>query len=521
MFTLFEPYKHGDYTQCVYVCAVFLIWVSSSFSFQGMGQLSPDQANGNGHSILSNRLKRKLSNENLPHGYNGNNTNKENNRDNQANKMSNTVIINLDDVNSMDDSLFYGPMDTNHNGSMNGSRKKKRDSNGVNGYASNKSDRNNSNDNCYKKNYQHDFSNLDSQDLEIVNDDLNDLLASALITFGVDFEFVHNSYFQKFITQLVNFSSANKNYRLPTPDKLSTVNLSNLIRKFDYETTKIFCDCESIIISFDSNKESNVVSSTTRIDPKDKEADNSSKGGTGNLNVNLFITSANSSTQLFYKSISSSSQSSFEQSFETSSLDDNLKSLNNQIDSLINKIGSDRINAVILPYEDSKSCELIYLYLSGCHNHIVPLTNSYQLFHHLLCDICKIPSISKLLTQCMTLFREFESNFTDFQEENQKHWKQVFQSDNLKIYEHFLNNEATTKNTYWISLNLMLCWFLVAQSSITKRFEMISDDSSNSYLKNILDKIELDENQMDDFFKHISVLFNFLTPFINGKFVYL
>lgn len=475
-----------------------------------MNQMSPDSdsknSNGkNGHSILTNKLKRKLTTE-MPHVFNVglNNTNKENNKDHHKNNgMNNTVIINLDDVNSMDDSLFYNPLENGHNGS-NGCKKKKRDSNGTNGFGNNKPDRNYNN-----RNYKHDFSNLDSQDLEIVNDDLNDLLASALITFGIDFEFIHNSYFQKFITQLVNFSSANKNYRLPSPEKLSSVNLSNLIRKFDYETTKVFSDCESIVISFDCNKENYTPQTIV------------STNSTSSLDVNLYITSSNNNCHLFYKSISNTTdKNSLEQNFDTSSLDENLKSLNNQIDSLINKIGSDRIIAVILPYEDSKSSELIYSYLSGCHNHIVPLTNSYQLFHHLLCDICKIPSISKLLSQCMTLFREFEINFTDFQEENQNHWKQVFESDNLKIYKHLLNNEPSNKNTYWISLNLMLCWFLVAKSSITNRFENIpeDEDSANHYLKVVLDKMDFDLSKIEEFFTQISALFNFLTPFINGNY---
>ena len=66
----------------------------------------------------------------------------------------------------------------------------------------------------------------------------------------------------------------------------------------------------------------------------------------------------------------------------------------------------------------------------------------------------------------------------------------------------------------------MLCWFLVAKSSITNRFENIpeDEDSANHYLKVVLDKMDFDLSKIEEFFTQISALFNFLTPFINGNY---
>lgn len=534
--------------------------------------------NYHGSQSSTNKLKRRLSQINHANnnGSSNGHTNKEN-KEHSTNKTgtpNNTVVINLDEVHSLDESVFFNTIDNgfnnNHHHGMNGNRKKAKSLNsretvitngrhqesipklinvkgnatpggGSNGVvsvlASGVNGKSTPTNGFSQKDNENNFSQYKcSNDIDIVQDDLNDLLASALISTGIDFNFISNPYFQKYISQLVSYSAgnSNKNYHLPSVENLSLVNLGNLVRKFEYETAKRFSECDSIIVSFDWNKDSPIEHT---IGTKNL---NVIRGGelqrtNGDLDVNLLISSSNVYSQLFFKTISFQNKtfdsSSNSDSESQSSVDVNLKSLNNQVDSLINKIGSDRINAVILPYDDGKSSELIYSYLSACHNHIVPLTNSYQLFHHLLCDICRIPSIHKLLTQCINLFQELAFNFTEFQEANQQHWKRVFESDNMKISKHFLKDQqcsttSTKNNTYWISLNLVLCWFLVAKSSIIELLtcpavESTSDSDKSSSTNNgdastLLEKLNLEPDQIEEFFNQISVLFNFLTPFINA-----
>lgn len=477
--------------------------------------------NGNGMLVSSKLKRQKLSPpHDAPNGGGGlgnlSTTNKENKE--QHNTVLNgannsTVVINLDDVNAFDESMFFNPL--NQNGistPINGSRKKKRpDSsaiNGSNGHSNGRHEKNRGNG------FHADFSNFNSSDLEIVHDDLNDLLASALISAGMDFDFIANPYFQKFIAQLVSLSGTNKNYRLPSADKLSTVNLTNLVRKFDYETAKIFSECDSIVVSFDWNNHKNEALSCT---------------GKRNLDVNLLISTSNYYSQLFFKTIPSLGDST-----SVAVAEENLKSFNNQIDSLVDKIGSDRINAVILPHDEGRlSSELICSYLSACHSHIVPLGNSYQLFDRLLCDICKIPSFHKLLAQCVGLFKDLAFNFAQFKEDNENHWKRVIESDSMKICKHLLKQSPSSAKNYWVSLNLILCWFIVARESIIKLFHKLADEdndddddddgsgSSKNALTSLLDKFNIDADQIDHFFGKISVLFNFLTPFITGKWLFV
>ncbi|UXI19277.1 Dihydrolipoyllysine-residue acetyltransferase component of pyruvate dehydrogenase complex [Sarcoptes scabiei] len=472
-----------------------------------------------------------------------------------------------------------------------------------------------------------------SSDADLYNDDINDLLMSALISQGIELDFVQNSYFQKFINTLVKYSSTVQpnSYRLPDVDRFTTCYVNSLVEKFDYETAKLFFECDSIVIAFDSvvqNRENPLVISNT--DSKLKSSSPLSSVYVPNngrrLNVNLLISIANSTLSLYYKTIICSSpqsasntpsiksetmeevnkdddvaedeaiasssdekeksvkeepessgkiksDTSLEQKFQSkkkSSLNGNvndaddensvyLKFLNNQIDSLINKLGPDQVNAVILPYKDPQTSNLITSYLSACHSHIVPLTNSFLQFNELLCDICCTPTISSLIKQSIDLFKELETNLFDFQQENQKLWRQVFEADKLKIFNFldsqtqqkphqnddgemngvgspqslpssfsssssssiFLNSitssssSSTSPQSDWISLYLMFSWFSVASDCISKLFTFADDD--DTCLQKILNKFNLQsETDLKKFFDSISIVFNFLTPFIKA-----
>ena len=545
--------------------------------------------NGKENSLIIHEPTKKLTNNN--HNQNG------------GLNSNNTVVINLDDMSMMsnhnlqDDPIYFNQLGNGHEESlivtMNGNghlRKRKRDnslssssSSSLNNNnssnftgkstafmhngASNDIDlRNNNNNGVHNNvngNNSMELTELASQDIDILHDDLNDILMSALISHGIELDFIKNSYFEKFISKLVKFCTSNKNYRLPSVDTLVSNNILNLIRKFDYETAKIFSECDSIIVSFENNDDH---PNSNEINDDDDVTDEvaalmpqsygkrliqrySSSGPITKkqqqLNVNLMIASSNTCLNLFYKSITYTRQSP---SLSPNNGDIDVKHLNNQIDSLFNKLGPDRINAVILPYKEDRCAKMIHSYLAACHSHIVPLTNSYRLFHHLLCDICRIPSIHRVITRSMILFQDLlattetiDDNQFDFHRENQNHWRQVFESDQLGIFRHFIRsndddnhstdisrlNQQSNKNAYWISLNMMLCWSLVARSSIMKLFEQIHDDedasnnnnqSINQRLKNILQQIQLEISQLDQFFDQISILFNFLTPFINGMY---
>lgn len=540
--------------------------------------------NGKENSLIVHEPTKKLSNNNN-HNQNGLNLSNSNN----------TVVINLDDMSMIsnhhiqDDPIYFNQLGNGHEESlivtMNGNghvRKRKRDNslsspslnNNNNNNSSNfigKSalfvrnggtngiDLRNNNNNVNNVNNSMEHNELESQDIDILHDDLNDLLMSALISHGIELDFIKNSYFEKFISQLLKFSTTNKNYHLPSMDTLVSNNILNLIRKFDYETAKIFSECDSIIVSFENNDEHSyssendgvtddaalmtqsygkpLIQQYNSVDYKNGQITKKQQ----QLNVNLMIASSNTCLNLFYKSIVYTSRSP---SLLPNDGDIDVKHLNNQIDSLFNKLGPDRINAVILPYKADRCAKMIHSYLTACHSHIVPLTNSYRLFHQLLCDICRIPSIHRVITKSMILFQDLltttetiDDNQFDFHAENQNHWKQVFESDKLGIFRQFIrsndnhcsikSNHQSNKNTYWISLNMMLCWLLVARSSIMKLFEQIHDDdndsnnnnnSMNQRLKNILQQIQLEISQMDQFFNQISILFNFLTPFINGMY---
>lgn len=475
--------------------------------------------------------------------------------------QNNTVVINLDDVNALDESVFFNPLAENGynhhlplppliNANGGGASRKKRPRESVITTTSNgRHDNGNgnhhkaaSNGNGYhNRNHSHhhqtDFSSFNPTDLEVVHDDLNDLLASALISAGVDVDFIGNAYFAKFITQLVSVSSGksnqqNGNYQLPSVEKLLTANLTNLVRKFDHETGKLFSDSDSIVVALDWSASSNVIVSSDH---------------QSSFDVNLLISASNVFSQLFYKTIPSFSQLNIEGDDESSQ---QVKALLTQVSSLIEKVGADRINAFILPLEQhnitqaeghsSSASAVITAYLATAHSHIVPLSNSYQLFHRLLEDICRIPSIHKLLAQVTGLFKELATiNLPDFQEANENHWKRVFESDSLQIYKHFLKVAGDAKSNlpknHWVSLNLVLCWFLVAKSSIIELFTKLSEEAEategeeeseeeakakeDKGLDTLLKKHDLNVNQIERFFLQIHVLFNFLTPFITGKFL--
>ncbi len=256
-----------------------------------------------------------------------------------------------------------------------------------------------------------------------------------------------------------------------------------------------------------------------------------------------------------------------------------------QVSAVIEKVGAEQIHALVLPLDQDQDIggqstnsnnsssslpsagTIITAFLATAHSHIVPLSNSYQLFSRLLCDICRIPAIHRLLAQCTGLFKDLARlrHCVDFQAENEQHWKRVFESDSLKFYLHFLraaegggnvgnDPSATTSavppTNHWVSLNLVLCWFLVAKSSITDLFNKMAQKAEeekdgdetegeeeqeeeakagekkqgsseeDSSLESLLAKHDLRPDQIERFFTQIHVLFNFLTPFITGNLLF-
>ena len=201
--------------------------------------MSHTESDLNGNGVASNNRKRKRSSSlEVPNGANGI-TNKENKKQkNLAQDGPNNnslIVINLDDVNAWNESVLFNPIESRISTPPlinDGNWKKRRSSVITNGFSNDGAEA--SSDgiepyHCSNDNPSH--ADLSSpSDLEIVHDQLNYQLASALISTGVDFDFITNPHFQKFISQLVTFSHSNQGYRLPSVDELS-ISYLNASRK--------------------------------------------------------------------------------------------------------------------------------------------------------------------------------------------------------------------------------------------------------------------------------------------------
>lgn len=456
--------------------------------------------NNNIFDSKSNNIFDSKSNNNIFESK-SNNNNIFDSKSNKNNIPRNTVVINLADDIPVDD--YFDNNGFKMDPIVSNGRKQKKSNNGNNGNG------------CISKttpvNYHNGYDNhenenelMNADDFDIVHDDLNDLLLSSLISQGIEVDFVKNSYFQKFINMLVKFSISNKNYHLPTIDKLTSTNINNLKRKFEFETKKVFSECDSIIISFESGKMSQSVSNYVPSLKIKKNGTIRTNENGQHLNVNLLISTSDTFSNFLFQTIPICGS-------DSDSIDKKL--LNTKMNDLFQKLGSDKIHAIILPYKEQKCSQMINLFLPHNYSHIVPLNNAHLLFHNLLCDICRVPWIFKLVSKSIELFHQLVIGLDYFTAESNQ---QLFTSDHMKLIKCYLPKNKPfiqLKSIFWACLNLMLTWLVDLEQSV------IVDSNLLNHMLNVFKKCQFKTNEkINEFFQQISILYQFLKPFLYSRF---